>query len=396
MRFITALAAMVVGLAATLILAGWLLGIRTNHADPHLPELHSSPDAMASLGAPSIVASSPRLSVGSEKARAEIDLSGQGRRIELPGVIRDLAVAANGRYLVLRLADAPHLHIYDVVAGRIRGQIPADDEPVCFAGGREKVVVGLWGQSAIQRWSLTTLQMETERLVAGDDAPLGMAMGADSPGPVLCVMAGRASGLLDLETLQQLSLPDGAQTRPWKHYETSQHRCSADGRVICSWDYHSLVAGVNVLSIGPDGITYSTYDDSVGHVCPNASGTRLFTAVGRYRIDERPNRLGEPPGFVVPAVNGPHYLRIQVGDGIHRPLVALFTEQKSEPIATICGLEFPFVADVLVRRAFDSKLQTPLPPDERIMLIPEVHKLVTVGVDQKSLYEWPIDLGRLP
>jgi hypothetical protein len=315
--------------------------------------------------------------------------------VELPGRLADISVAANGRLLVLRLEEALSLKVYDVAAGEIVGEIPADDEPVRFASGRDKLVLGLWGQSAIQRWDLATCRLEAERLVLGDDAPVGLAMGADSDGPVLVVKHGGGSELVDLQTLEAMEVEIDRRVRAWKHFPSSQHRVSANGRVFCAWDYQTLVSGVNVLTVEEGRATYAATGDSVGHIRPSGDGAYLFTAIGRYRVDERPDHLGEPPGFVIPAVSGPLFIRIQAGGGSRPARFALFSShQPQEPLAAIRGLEFAHVGDIQVLRAFDTKLQMPLAPDRRLLVLPAASQLVTVGGDLRSLEHWAFDFGR--
>jgi hypothetical protein len=323
-----------------------------------------------------------------------VDLEGTSRRVKLPGKLLDLALAANGRRLVLRLQGHATLLVYDVASGELVGAVPADDQPVCFAAGRDKLVLGLWGRSVIQRWNLRTLQLETERLVVGDDAPVGLAMGADSAGPVLAVKHGGGSDLLDLETLEPLDLEIDRRARVWKHYPTSQHRVSADGRVFCAWDYRTLVAGVNVLTVEDGRALYAASADSVGHVCPDSDGTYLFTAVGRHRVDERPDPFGRPPGFVVPAIDGPLFLRIQIGSEASGPRFTLFSSNHSEPVATVRGLELAGVEDTQVYCAFDEKLQLPFPPDRRLILIPAVGQILGLEADLRSVKHWAFDFAR--
>ncbi len=231
---------------------------------------------------------------------------------------------------MLRLRKHSSLLVYDVASHEFAGEIPADDDPLCFASGREKLVLGLWGQSAIQRWDLTTLELEAERLVVGHEAPRGLAMGADSDGPILLVTHGGNSKLIDLQTLQTKEVEADHRVRSWKHYPSSQHRVSANRRVFCAWDYQTLIAGVNVLNVQGGQVTYATFDDSVGHICPNGDGSHLFTAIGRYLADERPNHLGQPPGFVIPAISGSCFLRVQAGRKPGSARFTLFTAAQPE------------------------------------------------------------------
>lgn len=373
----------------TAFLTWWLF------AEPRAPELVSPTvtTAAAEGGGPG---SSAGHSVAASAAGSQTHNTKSQNQVGLPGTLVDLAVAANGRMLILRIRGELALLIYDVSTRKVVGRIPFGSEPVSFAAGREKLVLGLWGQSAIQRWDLATLTLEAERLVVGEDAPISLAMGADSAGPVLAVKGGGGSQLLDLETLQALEIEGEPRGGVWKHYPTSQLRASADGRVFCAWDFQSLVAGTNVLTLIDGQVSFAGYADSVGHVCPNGIGSHLLTAIGRYRIDERPDHRGEPPGFLIPAVSGPFFVRIQEASAPQRSLVSLFSADQTEPdpLAVITEVEFPHVEDILVRRAFDTKLQIAFPPDRRLIPIPAVNEIVTISADLQSLRHWVCDFAR--
>lgn len=321
-----------------------------------------------------------------------VDLSKLVKTTDLPGTLIDIAIGANGRLLVLRLREMRALQVYDVATRKIVGTIPADDDPICFAAGKDKLLLGLWGQAAIQRWDLPTLTMESERVVPGDEAPLSLAMGANSAGPVLAVKSGGGSVLLDLETLEPGDFTLNRQV--WKHYPSSQHRASADGSVFCSWDFNTLVAGVNLLQVSNGIASYTPYDDSVGHVCPDEVGNSVYTAVGRYAIQDRPSGQSVPSGFLIPAVSGTWFLRIQEDASSQSPRFEIFAGERPEPVVSLMGLTFAQVADIHVRRGFDSKLKFPIPPDRRLILIPAVNEIVGVGLDQKSLHHWPFDFAR--
>ena len=314
--------------------------------------------------------------------------------IALPGPILDLCVAQNGRKLVVLCDGARKLVVVELPGGGIHGSIPLPDDRVCIAAGRSKLVVGFQGRSMIQRWDLETLTLELEVLVSGEDAPVALAMGCDSNGPILSVAASSTKMLLE-ETLMPLS-PDPELQQFCRQYVTSQHRASPDGSLFCSWDYDTVIAGYNVLrvpgNIGrhttSEGISGYSSGISVGHLLSTADNSLICTAHGTYDPSGAPQSVSSESDFRVPAIQGTVVASVKQGAGEHLVDVTL---QSGERKCEMAGIEFIDASDLSIRAFFSKKLKSPLSPDRRMILLPMQKCMITVPATPSTLLLWPID-----
>ncbi|HEX5270588.1 MAG TPA: serine/threonine-protein kinase, partial [Gemmataceae bacterium] len=203
----------------------------------------------------------------------------QGRKvIDLPEPFEEVRAGAAGRLLIFRAKNAKKLTVVDVCKGQIVGEIPLSED-VCFAAGREKLLVVFKGQSLVQRWDLRTLLQDKGKLVrlpAQQQARVAV-MGCDSAGP-LALWTGDRVTLLDIERMEPL--PISWPEPPPLPQEGFDLRASADGRTLVGWVTEIGPSPIYLLRpverktvqvTGKDGINYADR-----WAMPGADGSLVF------------------------------------------------------------------------------------------------------------------------
>ena len=95
----------------------------------------------------------------------------------LDGKIRDVAVGGGGRYLLLTLAEAGKLAVFDVTKAEVVKTISLASPNALVAAGAKKFVVVLPDQKKIERWDLATLEREGDSRPSPFDGPIKAASG---------------------------------------------------------------------------------------------------------------------------------------------------------------------------------------------------------------------------
>lgn len=105
---------------------------------------------------------------------------------ELAGTATAVAVGGAGRYLLLTLADARQLVVFDVNSAEVVKQVPLDSKNALVAAGASKFVIAYPDTKRIERWNFSNLTRDIDpRAVPVDGTLEAIAMGADSEGPLL-------------------------------------------------------------------------------------------------------------------------------------------------------------------------------------------------------------------
>src|SRR4029077_7174861 len=129
--------------------------------------------------------------------------------------------------LIFHLPKLKKLALFDVNETRVTKYIPLAEEDICFTAGLDCVVIGLKKGGKLERWSLTTFELEKSVATPFKEDIKGVLMGHASNGPLV------ANGyLLDLSTFH--ILPTGKDDRP---LGSAQGRfASGDGTVFGAWN----------------------------------------------------------------------------------------------------------------------------------------------------------------
>lgn len=200
--------------------------------------------------------------------------------IPLRTEIRDLAVGGSGRWLVLHLPDMQRLVVFDSTKQQVRHQIQLPTNNIVFAAGQEKLIVILADSHIVQRWDLTSGDLETSAPTPTDGSIRAAAMGASSRGPLLAFGYDDSRAhhpqwtLFDLQTLNAFGLQAAA---PDCQYPTSPELvASANGNTFGSLDWLLTKAGGSYHATGfartpEQNVTYSP-----AMVLPSLDGKTAF------------------------------------------------------------------------------------------------------------------------
>jgi hypothetical protein len=298
----------------------------------------------------------------------------------LPSAVSDVAVGGGGRFLVLNLARAHKLAVFDVSAARVVKYISVEEDDVKFAAGRDKLVVVLPAHSIVERWSLATFEREMSVPLATRRKVTAVAMGSASQGPVLVGTADRFT-FLDLRTLRPLDVrvPEDEVAGI---DEGTRVRASADGRTFGLWRADSHPQGLRTLVLIGRQIQVHHERASAGHVTPGPDGNTIFTARGLYTVQLEPRREDNGAGaaYCVPAAHGPLYLSVNPRDGG----LTLRMVGHLGSLARLTDVEVPEGLSDEDRRRFAG--------DRRLHLIPDAKVIVTIPISNDRLVLQRFDL----
>lgn len=267
----------------------------------------------------------------------------------LPEPAATLRVGGGGRYLILHLAQARKLAIFDVSAARIVRDVPVEGTAVVFAAGMHDLLVCDAETRGVQRYDLATGQLQARgRLSLPPGQVKAFCLGHASAGPLLVnvqrddMPAGYECSFFDPATFEALGVPE-----PTRFASRSAHYgAGASGRLFSSkehvlrlddsWSQANLDDGLpDVVVPGPDDRHVYPLGrgvlDTKGNTVPNATLDRLLADTVH---------LGQ---FRLPAVSGPYYLHAQTPIGWPAPgeekgSVRLHRFGTAEPLATFSGV----------------------------------------------------------
>jgi len=222
----------------------------------------------------------------------------------LPDVFDDVVVGGGGRYLIFHMPKLKKLAIFDVNEARVTKYIPvSEDVKNRYAASLDSVVVGLRGAGKLERWSLTTFELEKSSPSPFKEDIGSVVMGHGSNGPV--VVNGQ---FVDLATFKSLpvTVHDGKE-RP----SIGPGRiASGDGTVFGAWNTRNSPATATVFVLENNRV--KRYDSGgLHHVVPGPDGRTVFTAQGiASRTLERASPDDASYGYCLPAVRGDYFLAV--------------------------------------------------------------------------------------
>ncbi|HUR54965.1 MAG TPA: trypsin-like peptidase domain-containing protein [Gemmataceae bacterium] len=220
----------------------------------------------------------------------------------LPEVFSSVVAGGGGRYLIFHMPKLKKLAVFDVNEARITKYISLTEDDIFFAAGLDSVVVGLKKGNKLERWSLTTFEMEKSATPPFDEEIKAVLMGHGSNGPVVV-----NGWFLDLATFKPIPLEGGQPNRSW--WGGDIRIPSGDGRVWGTTFYGPARASQSYVL---EGGAVKRYDGgNLHHVIPGPDGKVAFTAKG---ITSQTLKYGDPEdakyGYCVPAVRGDYFLSI--------------------------------------------------------------------------------------
>lgn len=222
----------------------------------------------------------------------------------LPETFTDVVVGGGGRYLIFHMPKLKKLAVFDVTEARVTKYIALAEDDITYAAGLDCVVIGLKKEGKLERWSLTTFELEKSASTPFQEDIKQVHLGHGSNGPL--VLNGY---FLDLATFRQLPVLDGNKNaRAWEG--AGRLFPSGDGTVFGTWNtrYSPDTATTFVY----EGATVKRYDEGgYKHVIPGPDGRTVFTAKG---IASTTLRRGDESdanyGYCLPAVRGDFFLSL--------------------------------------------------------------------------------------
>jgi hypothetical protein len=189
------------------------------------------------------------------------------------------------------------LAVFDINEARVTKYIPLTDRDITFAAGLDAIVIGLKTAGKLERWSLTTFELEKTGYPPFKEDIKMVHLGHASNGPLV------VNGVfLDLNTFGQLPILD--QHRHERVWEPEDRLLvSGDGTVYARW-------GMNSVTFTLDGsVVRRNEEGGMGHVYPGPDGKTVFTGKGLVtRNLKRADPDDAAYGPSVPAVRGDYFI----------------------------------------------------------------------------------------
>ncbi|MDB5313532.1 MAG: hypothetical protein JWO38_7734 [Gemmataceae bacterium] len=289
----------------------------------------------------------------------------------LPEGFSDVVLGGGGRYLIFHLPKLKKLAVFDVTEARVTKYIPLAEDNIAFAAGLDAVVVGLRGAGKLERWSLTTFELEKSALPPFREDIQGVVMGHGSNGPL--VVNGY---FIDLMTFRQLPLLDqNRHERVWE--PEARPVASGDGTVYGRW-------GMNTVTFVLEGSEVRRYEEGgLGHAIPGPDGREVFTARG---VASRTLKRSDPDdgtyGYCLPAVRGNYFVSISPANDGKVGGFIVYLRGLKQPIAKLDKADHGLRLDSVGGDTYHMWKRVFFIPDAKVIV------LLPLSNDQVVLYKF--------
>jgi hypothetical protein len=288
---------------------------------------------------------------------------------KLPEAFTDVAVGGGGRYLVFHMPKLKKLALFDFNELRVTKYIPLAEDDVAFTAGLDCVVVGLKKAGKLERWSLTTFELEKSGPPPFQEDLKAVVMGHGSNGPLV------ANGyFLDLATFKQLPLVNkDKNAQVWS--SDGRPYPSGDGTVFAGWNTH-LSPSSNTTFVIEGGVVQRYEDGDLMHAIPGPDGRTVYTGKGIVsRTLTRGDADDKNYGYCLPAVRGDYFLSLTSGTGFKVHLRGL-----KQPVAKLEKADHGI--------GFDGWDREPFGPWKRVFFVPDAKVIAVLPPtnDQVVLY----------
>ena len=286
---------------------------------------------------------------------------------KLPDAFSNVVLGGGGRYLIFHMPKLKKLAIFDISEAKVTKYIALTEEDITCAAGLECVVISLKKGGKLERWSLTTFELE-KTVPSPVQAEIGsLALGHASNGPL--VIDGQ---FFDLATLKRLPIVD----KDGKEVSLGGELISSgDGTVYTRWGFNG-----GASFVVENGVVKRTDSGERLHLIPGPDGKTVFTSKGimtRTLLRAEPDDSGY--GFCVPAVQGDYFLSITPGYASKGVGFTVYLGGMKRPVAKMDKAEHGLYLDSvggdtygIWRRAFfvpDAKVVAVLPAsNDRVVL----------------------------
>jgi len=290
---------------------------------------------------------------------------------KLPEVFTDMAIGCGGRYLIFRMPKLKKLAVFDVNEARVTKYIPLTETDITFTAGLNCIVIGLKKSGKLERWSLTTFELEKSADPPFKEDIKSVVMGYGSNGPLV------VNGMfLDLNTFQQLPILDGnAHERVWD--PDARPIPSADGTVFGMW-------GTNSVTYVTEGNVVRRYEEGgLGHAIPGPDGRDVFTSRGIVtRSIKRPDSDDANYGFCLPALRGQYFLSIKPEVGGKGGGFTIYLRGLKQPIAKLENVDHGLFFDSAGGDAYHIWRRVYFVPDAKVIIV------LPMSNDRVVMYEF--------
>lgn len=255
-------------------------------------------------------------------------LADRTTQIRMPAVIGDALVAADGKYLLIHLAEKGQIVVMDAFLGSVVKVLMVPADALIAASANELVVLSPFSKK-ISRWDLDKFERVLEASIMTSGQVDAIAMGAGSKGPLLLHWRDSRShkagfAFYDPRTLQPMAnqtltvVSDQASMLVGEigrngDFELPQYhgsavppslRASGNGNVFGLSNGSSVVT----FALSEKSVTANLTSKSVLYAAPNSDGSNLCTSDGYYTADMTRVRLQEPS---IPSTMASLYLSLQ-------------------------------------------------------------------------------------
>ncbi|MDY3552419.1 serine protease [Gemmata sp. JC717] len=297
----------------------------------------------------------------------------------LPEVFTDVAVGGGGRYLIFQLPKLKKLAVFDVSAARVTRYLPLAEEDITYTAGLDCVVIGLKRAGKLERWSLTTFELEKSGPPPFKEDLKTLFMGCGSNGPLV------ANGyFLDLATFRQMPFVNSDKSdRIWD--PDARVFASGDGTVFGSWNTHYSPSTTTTFVIEGRVVKRYTEGDMM-HSIPGPDGKTVFTGKG---IASRTLKRGDPDdtsyGYCLPAVRGDYFLSLTTAAGGKGGGFTAYLRGIKQPLARLDRAEHGLSFDGWDRETFG--------PWKRVFFVPDAKVIAVLPAsnDQVLLHKFDAD-----
>jgi hypothetical protein len=309
----------------------------------------------------------------------------EGDRVvrKCPETMGDIVDAANGKFLICHFPKLKKIGIFDTEKLEFVRYIPAADDSVRIAAGRDKLLVALLDANVLQRWDLTTFSKEAAVTIKLRGSISTMAMGSDSAGPLAIVSDDNDLVFLDIATMNPVAAnfvaPD--PLRAILRSGTSLNaRVSADGTVFAFSSSRAAV-GSAVIAFKPGGgfsLTFMNEKQTLATASPD--GKYVYTGSNVYTRDVKRVRSVNNE-TLIPARHGDYCLGLakNIEDATAKITVSIYNASDQKPLAS--GVDLGITSDYF---------SGPLTIDKRIWCIPlaKVFVIVPPSNDRFVVYRF--------
>lgn len=298
---------------------------------------------------------------------------------KLPDVFTDVAVGGGGRYLIFHLPKLKKLAVFDVNEARVTKYIAIAEDDVTFTAGLDCVVIGLKQANKLERWSLTTFELEKSAAPPFNENITGVLMGYASNGPLV------VNGFfLDPTNFKMLPiLSDKGNERPLG--SALGRFVSGDGTVFGSWK--SNQSPVEAITFVYEGGVVKRYEGGeLMHVIPGPDGRSVYTAKGVVSPTlARGDADDSTYGYCLPAMRGDYFLSLSSAHAGKGGGFTVYLRGLKQPVAKLDKAEHGVTFDGWDRERFG--------PWKRVFFVPDAKVIAVLPAsnDQVVLHKFDAD-----